>query len=43
MQPSEPNTYEVPSCQETNEPLKRMFIFFSACRGLVQSVRGVVS
>jgi hypothetical protein len=37
-----PNPYEAPRCQETNEPLKRRFIFSSAYQGLVQAVRGVV-
>jgi hypothetical protein len=39
-----PNTYEVSSCQETNDPYERFFSFFSAYRaGAVYSQSRVLT
>jgi len=40
---AKPNTYEAPSCQETNYPSERFFRFFSAFGFLALSADGVVS
>ena len=38
----QPNTYEAPSCQETNYPYERIFVFFFALGFLAQSADGLV-